>query len=540
VQVLILLYNQFKKTNMKNIAIITSLFVLLFATAGCKKELLDTQPTNKYNEGNFWESEAAAQAALSGCYSTLTADGLFGGEATPLWEETATPNAYNYSNSMGFDLIAEGRQQSSNGGIIAQRWHDSYVGVGRCNTFLANVDRVEMSEATKTKMKGEAYFLRGLYYFMLENYYGGVPLILDPPNLETQADLPRTPREEVVAQIIKDLDSAALVLPLKNSKGNIGRATKGAALALKARVLLYEASPLFNSSKDPAKWKAAADAAKAVIDLSGTGYGLYSDYRELFLPQNENNKEVIFDVQYIFPGLGTSFDLIGKQYNTNAPLLNLAEAYEMNNGLPITDPASGYDPAKPYANRDSRLYGTIFFPGDTLMEVKVTNSRFAVTGFGMKKYTIYDKGPAPAGQSDLKAGQSETNFIILRYADVLLMYAEALNEFSGPSAEVYNAVNAVRKRAHMPEIDPSVTPYTQSELRNIIHHERRIELAGEGLYYNDIRRWKIAETVLNAPIKTYNGSQIEVRTFNPARDYFWPIPLTETDLNPALEQNTGY
>jgi hypothetical protein len=212
----------------------------------------------------------------------------------------------------------------------------------------------------------------------------------------------------------------------------------------------------------------------------------------------------------------------------------------MNNGLPITDPASGYDPAKPYANRDSRLYGTIFFPGDTLMEVKVTNSRFAVTGFGMKKYTIYDKGPAPAGQSDLKAGQSETNFIILRYADVLLMYAEALNEFSGPSAEVYNAVNAVRKRAHMPEIDPSVTPYTQSELRNIIHHERRIELAGEGLYYNDIRRWKIAETVLNAPIKTYNGSQIEVRTFNPARDYFWPIPLTETDLNPALEQNTGY
>jgi hypothetical protein len=540
VQVLILLYNQFKKTNMKNIAIITSLLFLLFATAGCKKELLDTQPTNKYNEGNFWESEAAVEAALSGCYSALTSDGLFGGEATPLWEETATPNAYNYSNSMGFDLIAEGRQQSSNGGIIAQRWHDSYVGIGRCNTFLANVDRVEMSETTKTRMKGEAHFLRGLYYFMLENYYGGVPLILDPPNLETQADLPRTPREEVVAQVIKDLDSAALVLPLKYSKGDVGRATKGAAMALKARVLLYEASPLFYSSNDPSKWKAAADAAKEVMDLAGTGYTLYSDYRGLFLPQNENNKEVIFDVQYIFPGLGTSFDLIGKQYNTNAPLLNLAEAYDMNNGLPITDAASGYDPAKPYANRDPRLYGTIFFPGDTLMEVKVTNSRFAVTGFGMKKYTIYDKGPAPAGQSDLKSGQSETNFIILRYADVLLMYAEALNEFSGPSPEVYNALNKVRQRVDMPEIDPSVTPYTQAELREIIRHERRIELAGEGLYYNDIRRWKTAEIVLNAPIKTYDGSQIEVRTFDPSRDYFWPIPLTETDLNPALEQNPGY
>jgi hypothetical protein len=525
---------------MKNISILVGVIFSLIITAGCKKELLHTEPTDKYNEGNFWESEAAVGAALSGCYNPLTTDGLFGGEATPLWEETATPNAYNYSNAMGFNLIAEGRQQSNNSGIIAQRWHDSYVGVGRCNTFLANVDRVEMSEDTKTKMKGEAHFLRALYYFMLENYYGGVPLILDPPDLSTQADLPRNTREEVVTQILKDLDSAALVLPLKYSKADLGRATKGAAIALKARVLLYEASPLFNSSNDVQKWKAAADAAKAVIDLPGTGYGLYPDYRGLFLPQNENNKEVIFDVQYIFPGLGTSFDLIGKQYNTNAPLLDLAQAYDMDNGLPISDPASGYDPANPYANRDPRLYGTIFFPGDTLMQVKVTNTRFAVTGYGMKKYTIYDKGPAPAGQSDLKGGQSETNFIILRYADILLMYAEALNEASGPSPEVYDALNAVRQRVKMPAIDPSVTPLTQAELRQIIHHERRIEFAGEGLYYNDIRRWKTAETLLNASIKKYDGSQIEVRTFDPSRDYFWPIPLTETDLNPNLEQNPGY
>lgn len=527
---------------MKNIVIIAGLMLTLMITGGCNKDLLDTQPTNKYNEGNFWESEAAVAAALSGCYNPLTTDGLFGGEATPLWEETATPNAYNYSNAMGFNLIAEGRQQSSNGGIIAQRWHDSYTGIGRCNSFLANVDKVEMEESAKDRMKGEAHFLRGLYYFMLENYYGDVPLILDPPDLDTQADLPRTSRETVVEQIIKDLDSAALVLPLTYAKADLGRATKGAAMALKARILLYEASPLLNPSNDLAKWEAAANAAKEVMDLAGTGYGLYDDYRALFLPQNENNKEVIFDVQYIFPGLGTSFDLIGKQYNTNAPLLDLAQAYRMNNGLPITDPASGYKPDKPYANRDPRLYGTVFFPGDTLMEVVVTNSRFAVTGFGMKKYTIYDKGPAPAGQSDLKAGQSETNYIVLRYADILLMYAEALNELSGPSPEVYSALNAVRQRpsVNMPAIDPAVTPYSQAELRDIIRYERRIEFAGEGYYYNDIRRWKTAELVLNAPIKTYDGSQIEARTFNAARDYFWPVPLAETDLNPALEQNEGY
>ncbi|MBF9255450.1 RagB/SusD family nutrient uptake outer membrane protein [Pontibacter sp. 172403-2] len=524
---------------MKNIAIITGLLVVLLGAGGCEEELLETQPTDKYNEGNFWESEAAVEAALSGCYNPLTADGLFGGDATPLWEETATPNAYNYSNAMGFNLIAEGRQQSSNGGIIAQRWHDSYVGIGRCNTFLANVDRVEMSEDIKTRMKGEAHFLRGLYYFMLENYYGGVPLILDEPNPDTQSDLSRTPREEVVAQIIQDLDSAALVLPLNYSGGNVGRATKGAALALKARVLLYEASPLFNPSNDITKWQAAADAAKAVMDLSEAGYGLYDDYRELFMPQNENNKEVIFDVQYIFPGLGTSFDLIGKQYNTNAPLLGLAQAYDMKNGLPASDPLSGYNEEEPYANRDPRLYATIFYPGDTLMEQVVDEDRFAVTGFGMQKYTIYDEGPAPAGMSDLKSGQSETNYIILRYADVLLMYAEAMNEFSGPSPAVYDALNKVRQRpsVNMPEIVP---PHTQEELREIIRHERRIEFAGEGYYYNDIRRWKTAEDVLNAPIYTYNGSQIEVRTFNPARDYLWPIPLTETDLNPNLEQNPNY
>lgn len=511
--------------------------MIVFIIGGCKKELLDTQPDYKYNEGNFWKSAAAAEAALSGCYNPLTKEGLFGGDATPLWEETASPNAYNYSNSMGFNLIAEGRQQSSNGGIIQKRWHDSYTGIGRCNTFLANVDKVDMNESTRMRMKGEAKFLRGLYYFMLENYYGGVPLILDPPDLETQKSLPRNSREEVVIQILKDLDSAALVLPVKYSKSDIGRATKGAALALKARILFYEASPLMNSTNENGKWNAAADAAKAVMDLGGTGYGLFNDYRGLFLPQNENNKEVIFDVQFMFPGLGSSFDLIGKQYNTNAPLLDLARAYQMKNGLPVTDPASGYDPAKPYLNRDPRLYGTIFFPGDTLMGVVVTNSRFAVTGFGMKKYTIYDKGPAPTGQSDLKSGQSETNFIVLRYADILMMYAEAKNEATGPEKSVFDALNAIRKRVNMPDI--AVTA-SKADLRAIIRHERRIEFAGEALYYNDVRRWKTAENALNATIYTFKADAIETRKFDPTRDYWWPIPLAETDLNPALKQNPNY
>jgi hypothetical protein len=522
---------------MKNTSIIIGAVTLGLLAGGCNKSLLNTSPKDQYVESNFWKSQAAAQAGLSACYAVMTGSGLWGGDATPLFEEGASPNAYDYDNSMGFNLIAEGLQSASSSGIIPGRWKACYTGIGRCNTFLVKVDEVSMDNPTKTRMKGEAYFLRALYYFTLQNYYGAVPLILAPPDRATQTNVKRTDRKDVIAKVVSDLDSAAAALPLKYTGGDIGRATKGAALALKAKVLLWEASPLFAGANDPAKWQAAADAAQAVMTLSGTGYGLYADYRGLFLPQNENNKEVIFDVQFIYPDLGNSFDLIDKQYNTNAPLLDIAQAYTMKNGLPITDPASGYDPAHPYANRDPRLYQTIVYPGDTFMTVPVTPSRFAITGYGLKKYSIYDKGAPPSGKSDLKGGQSETNYILLRYADVLLMYAEAKNEASGPDASVFSALNSVRSRAGLPAVS---TALTQDSLRSVIRHERRVEFAGEGMYYNDIRRWKTAEQVLGQSIYKYDGSKIETRKFNPARDYWWPIPQTEKDLNPNLTQNDGY
>ncbi|HEY4287820.1 MAG TPA: RagB/SusD family nutrient uptake outer membrane protein [Puia sp.] len=522
---------------MKNTSIIIGVVCLGLLGGGCDKSLLNTSPKDQYVESNYWESPAAAQAGLSACYGVMTGSGLWGGDATPLFEEGASPNAYDYDNTMGFNLIAEGLQSASSSGIIPGRWKACYTGIGRCNTFLVKVDEVPMDGATKTRMKGEAYFLRALYYFTLENYYGAVPLILAPPDRATQTNVKRTNQADVVAKVLSDLDSAAAVLPLKYTGGDLGRATKGAALTLKAKLLLWEASPLFSGGNDAAKWQTAADAAQSVMNLGGTGYGLYSDYRGLFLPQNENNKEVIFDVQFIYPDMGNSFDLIDKQYNTNAPLLDIAQVYTMKNGLPITDPTSGYDPAHPYVNRDPRLYQTIVFPGDTFMTVPVTPSRFAITGFGLKKYSIYDKGAPPSGKSDLKAGQSETNYILLRYADVLLMYAEAKNEASGPDASVFSALNSVRSRAGLPDVS---TALTQDSLRAVIRHERRVEFAGEGMYYNDIRRWKTAGQVLGQAIYKYDGSKIETRKFDAARDYWWPIPQVERDLNPALEQNSGY
>ena len=518
-------------------------FVLLiiitaYIVAGCNKSLLDTQPTDRYYESTYWGTPEAVTAGLSACYAELRGAGLYGSTAIPLFEEAASPNAYTYGNDQGFNSIAKGQQTPTTGGIISNRWATCYGGIGRCNTFLVKSKSVAMDEALKRRMAGEAYFLRALFYNMLQVHYGDAPLILDPPDPATQSDLARTPRAKVINQILIDLDSAAAILPVKYAAADKGRATKGAALGLKARVLLFEASPLFNQGDDKNKWKNAADAAKAVMNTaSAAGYALYSNYREMFLPEKENNAEVLFDVQYMYPDQGNSFDLICRQYNSNAPLLDLANAYEMKNGLPITDPASGYDPAKPYVNRDPRLYATIVYPGDSFMNAKVSTTRFAITGYGMKKYSIYDKGPAPTGKSDLKDGQSETNFIVLRYADILLMYAEAQNEFAGPDATVYDAINKVRARAGMPDI---VAGYTKEQLRDIIRHERRIEFAGEALYYNDLRRWKTAEVALNATIYNYKGAAIETRKFNPARDYWWPIPQTQRDLNPNLEQNPNY
>lgn len=523
---------------MKSIYSSSLLAVLLLSIGGCSDSMLDFQPKDRYTDGNFWITESSADRYLTSCYAALRTSGLYGGDATPLFEETASPNAYNNSNTQSWNSVAVGLQSGSTGGILSARWSHAYGGIGRCNTLIHRIEEVPMDESLRQRMLGEALFLRALFYFNLTTYWGDVPLILDPPNPATQTDLSRNPKATVIQQILEDLNQAADVLPLQYGANDIGRATKGAAMALKAKVLLFEASPLFNTAQDQQKWKDAADAANAVVDMANeAGYALYRDYRGLFLPENENNEEVIFDVQFIFPYLGNSFDLINRQYNTNAPTLDLVNAYEMKNGLPIADPASGYDPNDPYTNRDPRLMATIVYPGSRYMGEIVSNTRFAITGFGLKKYGIYTEDRPSDELADLKAGQSETNYMVFRYADILLMYAEAQNEFSGPDESVYGAIDQVRRRVDMPDVPRGLT---QGELRDFIRQERRIEFAGEGYYYNDIRRWKIAENVMNSGVYTWDNKIIEQRNFNPQRDYWWPITDVERDLNPSLEQNPNY
>lgn len=502
---------------MKTITLYINMIGFVFLL-GCSEDFLETQPTDMYIEDIFWKTGSNALAGLNGCYNALMSTSLYNTLNIEL--ENVTPNAYSVTD--GLNLIAVSTHDAVNCSAINGRYNANYTGVGRTNILLANIDKINMDESLKSRIKGEAKFLRGLYYFDLATFYGGVPLILDAPDIEKQSKLPRNTRAEVIKQVLQDLDEASAVLPLiYASSADKGRATKGAALALKTRVLLYES-----------KWSEAAAAAKAVMDLNQ--YSLFPDYRGLFMLKNEGNTEVIFDVQFKVPELGSNIDITLDQFKHPSPLQGLVNDYLMIDGKPIGE-SPLYNPSNPYNNKDPRFYATITYPGG-MWKGKIFNAYETWTGYGQKKYCVYEDNVVPLEYIGA-GGRSELNYILLRYADVLLMYAEAQNEAGGPDASVYAALNKIRARVGMPDVN---TGLSKDEMRKVIRHERRIELAGEGFYYNDILRWKIAENVNNGPVYTYDNIVVVVRVFNPSRDYLWPIPSVEIERNPALEQNPGY
>lgn len=485
---------------------------------GCNSSVLQVDPSDRYSASTFWRSEENFKAGLAGVYNALTAE-----NRVLLSElDMLTPNAFDYG-VWDINSIATGRANSNTEDF--QRWWSwGYRGVGRANTLLAALESQGgiLDEDDQRAFKGEALFLRSFFYSVLVDLYGDVPLIVDAPDMAAQGKLTRTAKDEIAAFILNDLDEAATLLPEKEIQR--GRVTKGAALALKSRVLLYGS-----------RWEEAAAAAKHVIDLNQ--YQLFPDYRGLYLPQNEGNVEVIFDVQFLRPHVMHSGDHYIYTWGRPAPLKNLVDDYLMRDGKPREE-SSLYDLDRPYENRDPRLLQSIVvsgYPFNGMMQQAGTNP-VQHTGFGQKKLTSYPDDVEvfiPLGESDL-------NIIVIRYAEVLLNYAEALNELhESPNAEIYWAMNLIRKRpsVDMPDIEMGMS---KLEMRETIRHERRIELALENLYYSDIRRWRIAEIVNNGPIYNANGDVIENRQFNPDRDYLWPVPQREIDLNPNLTQNPNW
>lgn len=492
-----------------------TILVGLALTLGSCSGFLDVNPTDRYTQATYWKTREQAEAALVGTYSMLANASVYG---DPISMEAASPNHYTYDNTGGAGFIAQGIHDAANNGIINNKWGACYAGIGRANTLLDNVGGINMDDAIKKRYIAEAKFLRALYYQQLLTYYGGVPLILETPNIEKHGSLPRSTADQVQAQIVKDCDEAVADLPL--TADSKGKATKGAAYALKSRTLLYGG-----------KWAEAAAAAKAIIDAKT--YNLYPDYRELFQLDKEGNQEVIFDVQFKFPEFTTNVDIALTDFNSTAPLPDLLNDYYLKDGLPASK-SPLYDAKKPYDNRDPRLNQTLILPGTQFRAKTVLANTFGFTGIGQKKYTAYKDNEAG---TTIASGQSQINYMVFRYADVLLMYAEAQNEAAGPDATVYAALNQIRSRAG---VAPFPTGLNKDQLRAEIRHERRIELAGEGLYYHDIRRWRTAEVVMNVDIFNFDGKKIGTRKFNKDRDYLWPIPTIVSQLNPSLEQNPGY
>ena len=449
-------------------------------------------------------------------------------------------------------------------------WNSSYASIRKATDFLNNFEKVPLKNVNERRSWfGEARVLRAFFYFELVKRYGGVSLVGDSvKNLSDDVQIPRSSFERCVNYIVSECDRAAD--SLRNDPvdaGNYGRWTKDGALALKAHVLLYAASPLYNggnvgdslngySSYNANRWKLAADAAKAIMDEGY--YKLETDFKNVFLSQQ--SVEVIYAKtntlgRYIESQNGPINYPTAPAAGNTSPTQELVDAYGMNNGLPITDSASGYNPDDPYANRDPRLSYTVLYNGASWLSTPIQTYNGGInrpggtavqtqTGYYMRKFM---------GNFENTTNYEDHyhDWIYFRYAEVLLNYAEAMNEFSGPSGDVFNAVEAIRQRA-------GLNPYTldrsisQDLLRTIIHNERHKEMAFEEQRFWDIRRWKIAGEVYNSgPLhgisitKTsagllYNVVPVLKTAFDESKMYFYPIPNSEVVSNVNMRQNPGW
>lgn len=544
-----------KKKFIKYSTIVAGASLLLLTSCNS----LDLAPTNKFTEDNYWTSAEKANMVLNMAYSQMTnADYFFKTEAL-------SDNVYEGRGSTSEKAISSGQADASNGRFSGE-WKDCYAGIKTCHTFLENVDRITgMDETLKTRMKAEARFIRAYLYFRLTTWFGDVPLFDHDLSLSESKTIARTPQADVLAFIRSELDAVATNLPAKGAyaEADKGRITSGAAIALKARTYLY--------SND---WANVVTNCEKLINSTEYGqYSLFSSYEGLFLPANENNSEVILDLEYV-PSLrtwGNYYDYaplsVGARVNVLAPTQELVNDYIMTNGKGINESGSGYIETSPYKNRDPRFAATVVYheyqwkkadgtlqtiyikPGTAptqaaaVDEYKGQGTNSTSTGYYMRKY--YD----PTALASMTSG---LNLILIRYADVLLMYAEAKNELGQMNESVWNmTIKALRTRAGF--TDPGALAFnasaTKAELQNCIRRERRCELALEGLRIYDLRRWKIAENVLNGyPHGAKYGDtgvdngyiRLDKRTFNKDRDYLWAVPQSEKDINPKLGQNSGY
>ena len=534
------------------------LLISVLALNSCKK-FLEVTPNDQVADNSAWGNTQTADLFLNDIYASVP-----GPFTVPDPEENWTDNTMaGVPSYYSITTYANSIYTPSN----APSYWTQYTNIRKANLFIEKVSASTLLDSWKKQRLGEARFLRAYFYLLLWTHYGGVPIITDVLDASTDGDQifrVRNTDSETAKFIIDECTAIAPDLPIK---AEAGRASRGAALTLKGWSELFNASPLKNTANDKNKWAQAAATYKTV--MTSNAYSLFSDYEIMFYEENNNNEEVIFAKQYLggTPLGGSREGLQGawrsggvqRAFGGVDPTQDLVDEYAMANGLPITDPASGYDPQNPYVNREKRFYQSIIYDGSNWLgftmvmkqgvgsdnETDLSNRNESTnTGYYVRK------GMNPKYAINGANRLNSANFIIFRYAEVLLGYAEAQNEAAGPDVSVYDAINKVRARSALPALKAGLS---QEEMRIAIHRERRVELAFEERRWYDLMRLKLAEKNLNGTlhavhIQNVSGKPVYKvipaaaggRTFYANKNYVLPIPQSALNQNKKLIQNPNY
>jgi hypothetical protein len=586
---------------MKNIIKYTFATILFVCASSCNTDFLNPPPEDRFGDAAVWQDPALAEAFLNEIYRGLN-HGIRELMLGSLTDETHFIHNYGSAQVVLSNLTPADLGSFGRGDFDEFNWNQLYRRIRLVNLFMENIDKVPFTdESWRERMKGEAHFLNAYFYHNLVRLYGGVPLVKRTFKLEDDFLVPRSSLTESVAYIVEEADNAAALLPITHADASdIGRATRGAALALKSRILLYAASDLWNDATwaggfsnaelisgtgdRAAKWQAAKDAAKAVIDLNI--YALedtdnpVADYTNVFL--KKDSKEAIFSRYFVksrgwednaLPGLANGPNGY-HNWGGNTPIQELVDDYEMTDGSKF-DWNNATHAAAPYANRDPRFHASILYdqaiwrprPADTktidpegkvIIRTVETAPGVWKPGLDTRDGPIEDWNGGYSGYYLRKfidpnieheyaaaGGNQEVPWHFFRYGEILLNYAEACLGL-GQEAEAKTYINMIRQRAGMPAVTETGQP-----LIDKYRNERRIELVFEQHRYFDVRRWMIAPTALNldangiviedplaGPVE-YDRNVVQDRAWN-NKLYWLPITQDEMNRNTNLIQNPLY
>lgn len=493
---------------MKKLKISIIALLSLYAVSSCNDDFLNRVPLDTISTSNYPQTADELITLVNGAYQPLQWAKLYNMRmwTTDIYAGNSNVGAGGGNDGVETIQLANFIAGSDNEGVL-DLWRGPWPGILSANIVLQEAPKLSINEGIKNRCMGEAYFLRAQYYFILVRFFGDVPLVTQPQDINGDLYPSRAPKEEVYQLIISDLENAVNMLPTKQqySADDLGRATKGAALGMLAKVHLTRG-----------EWQKVVDLTTQV---EGLGYSLNADYADNFNPDKENGQESLFEVQY------SGSDKYDFWSNENQAAWT--STFMGPRGSNFT--AGGWGWNQPtqefvdsYESGDNRKAVSILYPGCPAFDGKEYLASYSMTGYNVRKfllpfslYPTYDKSPL--------------NFPVLRFADVLLMKAEALNEL-GQTSQAAAPLNAVRNRAGLPGVSGGLS---QENFREKVLHERRMELAFEGQRWFDLIRVQNGQYGLNFlhSIGKTNAS---------TKHLLLPIPQIERDRNPNLTQNPGY